>query len=175
MGAVLSPDAELIIQYWHCSVLNFAPDRVIAESAIVMWPVKVAVKQIASPGIFKFFNHYLYISPPLSPSPLFLQLYRSHGDSVVSWLPRGLWKQPQLRVADYLWAWHQNPLSLQWLWPGASLWLPHYQRWGPVRSHNTRTLLRGRSSFPPDVQQQRAAAGVSGWSLYVWAGVQHHL
>lgn len=167
-------DSWTVHALFYC-ILILVVSPVVTESLNITGAVKSAVKQIASPGICQFCNHYRSVYFSVSHSPLFLQLHCSHGDSAVSWLPRRLWEQPQLRMADNFWAGLQNSLGLQWLWLGASLWFPHHQRWRPVRGHNTGALFRRRGSFSPDVQQQRPAAGVSGWSLHVRPRVQYHL
>lgn len=155
MGSMLSPGSSS-----PCTAL-----KICFCAAVIVSPVDCGTVGLLPPH--KLLGN-ANISPPLYHSSLLFQLHCSHGDCIVSGLPRGLWKQPQLCVADHLWAWHQNTPGLQWFWPGAPLWLPDDQRWGPIWSYVARTLLWGWSSFTPDFQQQRSAAGVSGWSLDVW-------
>lgn len=173
MGAVLSPSCwasytiltlfftDLCI--WYCHDTIYTVDWCASN-----WKVNCLTGDTQV-----FLNNIWFILS--SNSPVFLQLHCSHGNGVVPWLPRGLWEQPELRMADHLGAWLQNPPGLQWLWPGATLWLPHHQRWGPIRRHNIGSLLRGWGSLSPDVQQQHFAVRISGWSFYVRARVQHHL
>lgn len=133
----------------------------------------VAEKQTAS--LSKLSDRYFHFSPLCPASPVFLQLYGANGDCAVSRLPRGLREQPQLRLADHLRARHQDSSGIQRLWPRASLWLPHYQGWGPVRERYDGPFLWRWGSLSPHVQQQRAAAGVSGGPLDVRQRIQHHL
>lgn len=115
-------------------------------------------------------NSKAYLEFSVFFSPMSVQLHGHLRDSPVTRLPRRLWQQFELRVADHRRARKPHPAGLQRLRPGATLWLPDSAGWrvaGP---------LHGRwGAVTPHQQLQRPAAGVPGWPFHVWPGLQHLL
>lgn len=86
-----------------------------------------------------------------------VQLHGRLRDSSVSGLPRRLWQQFELRLADHRRSGKPHSADLQRLRPGATLRLPD----GPGR-RVAGTIHRRRGAVTPHQQLQCPAAGVPG-------------
>lgn len=114
-------------------------------------------------------NHFYH------PSSLSVELHRTYGYSPLTGLPRRVWEQPELRVADSVRAWKPYSPGLQRLWLGGSLWHPDSKGRGAAWLCSDGPLHWDRSAISPHEQQQHPPPGVPSWPLHVWPRLQHHL